>query len=456
MTFVHALARLTPDQRRAIQLRHLDGYPRDAAARAMGRSVDAVRQLERTALRHLQHQFTPAAEVPTRVARTRDGAGRRHLRPLTGTPQTSPTPIPGRASPYPHQPPRREPSAMDNQKLSPSAKLTLDALNTGPGNVHELSERTGRSRSTTDKAVNDLAKAGLVVKVDGGGDPADGAPARWQLAEAPADAETGQPEPDGDDTATEQDTDTPATGTTDADATNPAETAEPAADPQPDTEPPATATAGEAPADGGATPDGDGHTDTGDKPDGEAKPDGDEKKTEAQPPKLCRGCQAQMPKICECCWQKTPAYCGKCRKDMPQVQRGEPGEPVILSNGLPKLRPGELEDMVAKVMREQPLPAFAGIVGWTGGRLAIHIPGRSPGAMTNAMRKFTKDGKAELIGDDPERYQLKATGQQLPGGDTDNSQDTKPGTDDAPAQESPADAAQPPADADAPQPDAAA
>jgi hypothetical protein len=343
---------------------------------------------------------------------------------------------------------------MDNQKLSPSAKLTLDALNAGPGNVHELSERTGRSRSTTDKAINDLAKADLVVKVDDGGDPADGAPARWRLAQAPADTETGQPEPDGDDNAAEPDTDTPATGTTDADPATQAEAADPAADPQPDTEPPATSAgdgttpASEAPADGGATPDGDGQTDT------EAKPDGDEKKAEAEPPKLCRGCQAQMPKICECCWQKTPTYCGKCRKDMPQVQRGDPGEPVILSNGLPKLRPGELEDMVAKVMREQPLPAFAGIVGWTGGRLAIHIPGRSPGAMTNAMRKFTKEGKAELIGDDPERYQLKATEQQ-PDGETDNSQDTKPGTGSAPAQESPAEAAQPPADADAPQPDAA-
>ena len=78
MTFVHALARLTPDQRRAIQLRHLDGYPRDCAAKAMGRSVDAVRQLERAALRRLQHQFTPAAEAPTPVAApasVRAGAG---------------------------------------------------------------------------------------------------------------------------------------------------------------------------------------------------------------------------------------------------------------------------------------------------------------------------------------------------------------------------------------------
>jgi hypothetical protein len=172
-----------------------------------------------------------------------------------------------------------------------------------------------------------------------------------------------------------------------------------------------------------------------------------------------------MPKICECCWQKTPAYCGKCRKDMPQARRGEPGEPVILANGLPKLAPGELEAMVEKVMREQPLPAFQGIVGWTGGRLAIHIPGRSPGAMTNAMRKFTKDGKAELIGDNPERYRLKVTEQQKPDGETDSDQDTTPGTDGAPAQQNRTDApvengqpdgAQPPADAEAQKPDATA
>jgi hypothetical protein len=317
---------------------------------------------------------------------------------------------------------------MDIQKLSPSAKLTLDALSAGPGNVHELSDRTGRSRSTTDKAINDLANAGLIVKVDDGGDPADGAPTRWQLPEAPADAETGQPEADSGDNATEPDTDTLA-GTTDTDAAPQAEAADPAAQPRPGTEPPATG-------------------------DGDEKPEGDGKQAEAQPPKLCRGCQAQMPKICEGCWQKTPAYCGTCRKDMPQVRRGEPGEPVILANGLPKLRPGELEDMVDKVMRQQPLPAFQGIVGWTGGRLAIHIPGRSPGAMTNAMRKFAKEGKAELIGDDPERYKLTAAEQQ-PDGETDSGQHTKPGTDGAQPEAGQADTAQP-ADAQAPQPDAAA
>ncbi|MEV7628828.1 sigma factor-like helix-turn-helix DNA-binding protein [Actinoplanes sp. NPDC089786] len=67
MTFVHALARLTPGQRQAIQLRHLDGYPRDAAAVAMGRTVEAVRYLERAALRNLQRQIAPAAETPAPV-----------------------------------------------------------------------------------------------------------------------------------------------------------------------------------------------------------------------------------------------------------------------------------------------------------------------------------------------------------------------------------------------------
>jgi RNA polymerase sigma-70 factor, ECF subfamily len=54
ITFVHAMARLTAAQRRAIQLRYLDGYPRDAAARLMDRSTEAVRGLEKLAIRRLQ------------------------------------------------------------------------------------------------------------------------------------------------------------------------------------------------------------------------------------------------------------------------------------------------------------------------------------------------------------------------------------------------------------------
>src|SRR5204862_3367287 len=64
-TFVHAMARLTAGQRRAIQLRLLDGYPRDAAALAMCKSVGAVKSLEQRPLRRLHTQLArPAA--PTR------------------------------------------------------------------------------------------------------------------------------------------------------------------------------------------------------------------------------------------------------------------------------------------------------------------------------------------------------------------------------------------------------
>jgi RNA polymerase sigma-70 factor (ECF subfamily) len=58
ITFAHAMARLTAAQRRTVQLRYLDGYPRDAAARLMDRSTEAVRDLERRGLRHLQAALT--------------------------------------------------------------------------------------------------------------------------------------------------------------------------------------------------------------------------------------------------------------------------------------------------------------------------------------------------------------------------------------------------------------
>ncbi|MEV6931387.1 RNA polymerase sigma factor [Dactylosporangium sp. NPDC051485] len=56
--FPQALARLTPDQRRAVQLRYLDGQPRTAVATQMGRTVDAMRWLEGRALRRLHELCT--------------------------------------------------------------------------------------------------------------------------------------------------------------------------------------------------------------------------------------------------------------------------------------------------------------------------------------------------------------------------------------------------------------
>jgi RNA polymerase sigma-70 factor (ECF subfamily) len=59
--FRHALAWLTPAQRKAVQLRYLDGYPRDHAARLMQLSVGAVTGLEREGLRRLHAVYTSAA-----------------------------------------------------------------------------------------------------------------------------------------------------------------------------------------------------------------------------------------------------------------------------------------------------------------------------------------------------------------------------------------------------------
>jgi hypothetical protein len=90
---------------------------------------------------------------------------------------------------------------------------------------------------------------------------------------------------------------------------------------------------------------------------------------------------------------------------MPQARRGEPGEPTILPSGLPRLRPGELEQLVLNVLREQPLPNHVGISGWTPQRVAIYLPGRSTGAIGNALNKLTKTRQVELIGEQPMRFQ---------------------------------------------------
>jgi DNA-binding MarR family transcriptional regulator len=295
---------------------------------------------------------------------------------------------------------------MDN--LSPGARATLLVLRDQPGNVHEVAERTGRSRSGTDKALRELARADLIVKVDGG-DPADGAPTRWQHtdrgAAATAELQAAQAGPGNPGPGTDDDAGSP-------EAPPASEAAGTGADSE--SEPPL----------GGTGPD----THTADQPTGEAATGdqtdaagqvdttaGGTTPSEADEPKICRGCGEQLPRICPHCWQKTPSYCGKCRKDMPQARRGEPGEPTILPSGLPRLRPGELEQLVLNVIQQQPLPNHVGITGWTAQRVAIYLPGRSTGAIGNALNKLTKTGQVELIGEQPMRYQLTTSAQSADG-----------------------------------------
>ncbi|HEX8345355.1 MAG TPA: helix-turn-helix domain-containing protein, partial [Actinoplanes sp.] len=76
---------------------------------------------------------------------------------------------------------------MQHLSLTPATQAVLTALaEIGEGNVHDLSEKSGKARSTTDKAIRTLADAGLIVEVDTGADPAEGTPTRWTLSEATA------------------------------------------------------------------------------------------------------------------------------------------------------------------------------------------------------------------------------------------------------------------------------
>ncbi|MCW6003718.1 MarR family transcriptional regulator [Micromonospora sp. CPCC 205371] len=69
---------------------------------------------------------------------------------------------------------------MDN--LSTGAQQVLDALTEiGQGTVAEIREKTGKAKSTTDKAIRELADAGRIVETE----PGDGNPARWSIT-APA------------------------------------------------------------------------------------------------------------------------------------------------------------------------------------------------------------------------------------------------------------------------------
>ncbi|WP_328383604.1 MarR family transcriptional regulator [Micromonospora zamorensis] len=97
---------------------------------------------------------------------------------------------------------------MEQLSLTPATQAVLDALtDLGQGDVHELADKSGKARSTTDKAIKTLADAGVIVAVDPDADPAEGTPARWTLA-TPSDADAllpadpagaddiGDPEPD--------------------------------------------------------------------------------------------------------------------------------------------------------------------------------------------------------------------------------------------------------------------
>jgi hypothetical protein len=274
-----------------------------------------------------------------------------------------------------------------SDNLTPTAQAILDHLHDQPpATIADLRERTGRSRSAIDKALAELTKTGLITKTPS--DTGDG-PTRWALTDpGPADAAPAEaveavepPEP--------PDTDPDGTGHT------------------PDHDDPTSqdTTDGTDPSDNQATP-ADGTTAAGDA----APPDqvADETTDPAEEVRVCRGCGQQMPRVCPTCRAKTTAYCGICRQTHP-TRRRAPGEPQILANGLPKLLPGQLAHLVLDILRSQPLPDHLGVTGWTPGRVAIFLPGRSTGAIANALDKLTTTGQAQLLGEDPKRYQPTPT-----------------------------------------------
>jgi hypothetical protein len=268
-----------------------------------------------------------------------------------------------------------------SDNLTPTAQAILDSLREHPATAADLRDQTGRSRSTIDKALTDLTKAGLIAKAAADGEDSDG-PTQWVLTptDAAPDALAGAPSPKPDDGATAPDeppTDVDSYEDDSGGTASPADTEEPdSADPPP-----------------------------GQQVHGADAEDADVTATPEAEVKVCRGCGEQMPKTCPTCWSKTTAYCGTCRRTQPTARRRAPGEPQILANGLPKLRPGELEHLVLDVLRTQPLPDHLGITGWTPGRVAIFLPGRSTGAISNALDKLAATGQAQLLADNPKRYQ---------------------------------------------------
>jgi RNA polymerase sigma-70 factor (ECF subfamily) len=64
-----AMARLTPEQRQAIELRFMEGMSVAETAAAMGRSDEAVKKLQARALANMRRHLMPAAQTPTSIMR---------------------------------------------------------------------------------------------------------------------------------------------------------------------------------------------------------------------------------------------------------------------------------------------------------------------------------------------------------------------------------------------------
>jgi hypothetical protein len=295
--------------------------------------------------------------------------------------------------------------------ITPTMQAILNALRDGPATTDELKTRTGtRRRSTLDKAIAELNNARVIAPVPAG----DGEEPRWTLpseqdAETPDEQPSHEPGEEQDHDATDGKQSTDATGSTYG-----AEGGVSASSQESGQESSArladSRTMGEVgpTGDGEASGNGENAGDGGFSGGRGAADEGQGARDGAEDVKSCAGCQAQMPVVCPCCQRKTTSYCGNCRRNMP-TRRGAPAEPQILANGLPKLRPGQLEGMVLDVLRSNPLPNHLGIVGWTAGRVAVYLPGRSTGAIIGVLNKLANVGTLEVISEKPLRYQLTET-----------------------------------------------
>jgi hypothetical protein len=329
--------------------------------------------------------------------------------------------------------------------LSPTAQAILQALTEGPATATRLRKTIGRNQATIDKALKDLVTQDLVIPILDG--ETDGQP-QYSLPPNTATSPDANPDPAADtDSDSDSDSDQTPDAATDVDQQNPddgaetvdtgdrveadtTETQQPEPDPatphpQVDDDPqdadaidPAEAPAGEPGSDTGSTP--------ADHPDANPEETATGAEGDTQDVKICKGCQTRMPLICPCCGRKTPAYCSACQTKRPAARRSAPGEREILTNGLPKLRTGELAQMVHKVMTEHPVPEYKGVRGWTSSRIAVFLPGRSTGAIGESLEKLANTGQAEFLGENPRRYVLIQPDTNTDNPDTDSGRDSGP------------------------------